>query len=293
MKKFRFKKIDAFSTGLSSGNPAGCVYLDDVISDEDMQKIARELQGFVSEVVFVKTGTFTEDLIFRYFSCEREVEFCGHATVAVLDDLIKNSAFLRKKNVIRIRINSGILEAENRLFQEGKVYVHAPSPVFINNIPDVLEIVRALKLKESDINKDFPIGIIQVGQNILTVPITTSDACLGCSPDYGTLRKFAVAHSLEVIHIFTRECEYQDHTFRVRVFAPVFGYLEDPATGSGNAAFGYHLFRTGHWDGLPIILEQGPDKKNPNLITLSRTSDGSILFGGNGVVRIEGHYCLP
>jgi predicted PhzF superfamily epimerase YddE/YHI9 len=31
--------------------------------------------------------------------------------------------------------------------------------------------------------------------------------------------------------------------FRVRVFAATFGYLEDPATGSGNSALGYYLLQ--------------------------------------------------
>ena len=45
MKKFRFKKIDAFARGLSAGNPAGCVYLEHAgdITDGDMQRIAAEL----------------------------------------------------------------------------------------------------------------------------------------------------------------------------------------------------------------------------------------------------------
>ena len=55
MKKLRFKKIDAFASGSSSGNPAAVIYLDqpDELSDAEMQQIARELKGFVSEVGFV------------------------------------------------------------------------------------------------------------------------------------------------------------------------------------------------------------------------------------------------
>ena len=55
MHKYRFKKIDAFVSGSSAGNPAAAVYLDsfDDIIEEDMQRIAQELRGFVSEVVNV------------------------------------------------------------------------------------------------------------------------------------------------------------------------------------------------------------------------------------------------
>jgi len=50
MQRYRFKKIDAFVEGESTGNPAGCVYMPDqnALSVEEMQQIARELAGFVS-----------------------------------------------------------------------------------------------------------------------------------------------------------------------------------------------------------------------------------------------------
>ncbi|HOV15170.1 MAG TPA: PhzF family phenazine biosynthesis protein, partial [Spirochaetota bacterium] len=52
MKIFKFKKIDAFATTGSTGNPAGYIWLDNEgdISGFEMQQIARELKGFVNEV---------------------------------------------------------------------------------------------------------------------------------------------------------------------------------------------------------------------------------------------------
>ena len=292
MKKFRFKKIDAFTTGVSLGNPAGCVYPDEEMTEEEMQRIARELKGFVSEVGFVRPGTDDVDVTLRYFSSEREVPFCGHATVAIMHDLILNSESLQNRDIIRIRTNKGVLPVENRLSSEGMVYIHAPFPEFIDNPPDRSEIATALGLASSDIDDTKPTGIVHVGQNILIVPLLSLSACILCSPEYEILRKFALSRSIEVIHISTPQTEYQDNDFHVRVFAPAFGYLEDFATGSANAAFGYHLIRAGLWDGNPIILEQGPDQKNPNIVYISEAPDGSILFGGGGVVRVDGYYYL-
>ena len=93
MKKYRFKKMDAFASGSSTGNPAAAVYPDSFedIADREMQQIARELKGFVSEVGFIaKAGPDRYKL--RYFSAEKEVEFCGHATIAIMYDLLKNDA---------------------------------------------------------------------------------------------------------------------------------------------------------------------------------------------------------
>ena len=68
MKKLKFKKIDAFASHSSSGNPAAVIYLNSMedLSEMEMLTIAKELKGFVSEVGYVCLGTDTE--IFGYRS---------------------------------------------------------------------------------------------------------------------------------------------------------------------------------------------------------------------------------
>lgn len=92
MHTLRFKKIDAFASQYSTGNPAAVVYLDSAekLSSVEMLQLAKELKGFVSEVGYVSPGTDT-DYHLRYFSSEREVAFCGHATIAILNDIVANS----------------------------------------------------------------------------------------------------------------------------------------------------------------------------------------------------------
>ena len=97
MKKSVFKKIDAFATKESEGNPAAAIYLnaEHDISVQEMQRIAKELKGFVSEVGYVRQvdgNTFN----LKYYSSEREVDFCGHATIAIMYDLLINNAELMK-----------------------------------------------------------------------------------------------------------------------------------------------------------------------------------------------------
>ncbi len=65
------------------------------ISEPEMLQIARELKGFVNEVGFIfQSGENRFDL--KYYSAEREVDFCGHATIAIMYDLIKNNEELMK-----------------------------------------------------------------------------------------------------------------------------------------------------------------------------------------------------
>lgn len=57
------------------------------------------------------------------------------------------------------------------------------------------------------------------------------------------------------------------------VFAPKYGYLEDPATGSGNSALGHYLIELGQWKDGGVILEQGPYLEIPNIVKLRWTLD--------------------
>lgn len=76
-----------------------------------------------------------------------------------------------------------------------------------------------------------------------------------------------------------------------RVFAPKFVYLEDPATGSRNSAFGYYLLKSTLWMGNSISIEQGGASIDFNTVQLT-TRNEKVLFGGCAKDKIIGKYYL-
>jgi PhzF family phenazine biosynthesis protein len=297
MKKFKFKKIDAFATQKSDGNPAGMVYLEsfDDITPDDMLKIAKELEGFVSEVGYVwriEENTFS----LKYYSSEREVDFCGHATIAIMYDLIKNSDDLINKKQINIITCKGKLIVENRISSEDAVFITAPVPVFSKDRIDIESVAKALRISSLEINNDYPISILNSGLETLIVPIKNISAVLSISPVLDELKEFCIDNSIDIITVYTDEVAYKRNRYRSRVFAPTFGYLEDPATGSGNSALGYYLLQNRIWDGTFMSLEQNGSFENPNIIKLlAKDTEGKkpqVVFGGGAIVRIEGEYIL-
>lgn len=82
-----------------------------------------------------------------------------------------------------------------------------------------------------------------------------------------------------------------EYNLCLRVFAPKFGYLEDPATGSGNSAFANYLLSEGLWKGEPIMIEQGGNNRIFNSVKL-KCQDGKVLFGGKATKKIEGEYYI-
>ena len=75
--------VNAFTLEPFTGNPAVVVPDASDLSDDQMQRIAREMN--CSETVFVLRPTDTEaDLRLRWFTPTQEVPLCGHATVAAM-----------------------------------------------------------------------------------------------------------------------------------------------------------------------------------------------------------------
>ena len=292
MKTVSLQKLDAFTTGKSTGNPAALVVLADAgeLNREEMQQLAYELRGFVSEVGYVWPSAQV-DFELRYFSCEKEVPFCGHATVAILHRLIKTRPEIFAKKELLIQTSRECLKVFNRVPEDDLVFIHAPAPVTGKTGVSHAQLAEALNVPVAMLDRTKSPALLNVGQDILLVGFADASACIECRPDYGQLRQFALANNCEIITIYTTDTVYPENHLRTRVFAPTFGYLEDPATGSGNSALGYHLQRTGLWDGGAICIEQGPDRQTPNIIHL-RFAENRVLIGGGAVCRLEANYYL-
>ena len=295
MQRYRFKKIDAFVFGQSTGNPAGCVYLpgEDALSAEKMQQVARELAGCVSEVVYVYPDNGHTSL--RFFSAEREVAFCGHGTIAAMYDLIKNDPVLSLDPITRIHVGEQELLVRNEIAHADSVFISALQPIEQKLTTSLDGVAAALRIAPDNISKKHRIACINAGLSTLIVPIKTLDTLLSIHPDQQNLKEFCLINAIEIILVFSPETSSAGNSYRTRVFAPIFGYLEDPATGSGNAALGYYLLKEGTWNGSMIAIEQGKNREHPNIIRI--VSDASkvqhsVFFGGNAVVRIEGEYLI-
>lgn len=295
MKEFSFKKIDAFATHTSAGNPAGYIKIksEKDINEDEMLQIAKELKGFVNEVGYVHQ-TSADQFDLRFYSSEREVDFCGHATIAIMYDLLVNDLVLQQFENLTIKTNRGILTVENRIKNEDAVFIYSPAPYEIDNLPKHEDLLRNLKITHDSIDRDLPISIINAGLSTLIVPIKTFDIICKITPELNTLKEFCIKSNIDIIEVFTREVADKRNNYRTRVFAPTFGYIEDPATGSGNAAFGYYLLKNNLWTETTVSIEQNGFMDNFNIVKLQKQKDENgtirVLFGGSAVTRIEGKY---
>lgn len=291
-KKYIYKKSDAFTSELSLGNPAACIYTGkDNLSDKEMMNIAKQHKGFVSEVVFCANSDIA-DCKLTYYSSECEVDFCGHGTIAAMYELLKNNEVLSHKKEIIFETNKkGTLFLYNELENEDAIYVTAPEPkyseVHVNNI----EIANAFGVEESTLTKKYPMALIDAGLCTLIVPIASYQNEIEIFPCEQRLKAFCLENKIDIILIFCMDTSNTEFIAHTRVFAPKFGYLEDPATGTGNSAFGYYMNANKLWDGTPVAIEQEGCDRIFNTVKL-KIKDNKVLFGGKATLRIDGYYII-
>ena len=110
------------------------------------------------------------------------------------------------------------------------------------------------------------------------------------------LNRACEACGTECAMVFTLETERPEAMVHVRMFAPLLGVPEDPATGSANGALGAYLV---HHQAVPaaepttrIVSEQGAELGRPSTLYVEVDSvDGEITavrVGGQVVPVAEG-----
>ncbi|WP_281417138.1 PhzF family phenazine biosynthesis protein [Clostridium mobile] len=106
-------QVDAFTEVLYGGNPAAVVLDARGLNEEEMLKIAKEMN--LSETAFVfPSDNDTTEYTLRFFTTTGEVDLCGHATIASFF-LLGTKGLIQGNNnvkVVRQKTKAGILPVE-------------------------------------------------------------------------------------------------------------------------------------------------------------------------------------
>ncbi len=102
MTKIKIYQVDTFTNKLFSGNPAAVCPLNDWLTDEVMQSIAKE-NNLSETAFFIKKK---DKYFLRWFTPEVEIGLCGHATLAAAHVIFTEMNF--KSDMIEFNIKSGI-----------------------------------------------------------------------------------------------------------------------------------------------------------------------------------------
>jgi trans-2,3-dihydro-3-hydroxyanthranilate isomerase len=286
----RFVTLDVFTNRRFAGNPLAVVLDAGGLDTAAMQAITREFN--LSETVFVLPAqNHAHRARYRIFTPGRELPFAGHPTVGTALLLARRDGGSAARDLV--------LEAEvgpvpcHVAPAEGTASFKLPVlPIEAGLRAATPELAAALTLAESDIGfANFKPSAWSGGVPYTFVPLKSRDAVARARPD---LAKFEALSGPPSLFIFSRETVEAGHHFHARMFAPSFGILEDPATGSAVAALaGLLACHAGLADGThTFAIEQGYEMGRPSQIYLGLTMVGGKLaagtVGGGAVIVTEG-----
>ena len=283
MSALSFVTYDVFTEARFAGNPLAVVFGADVLSDAQMQAIAREFN--LSETVFLRAAANqAHSAEARIFTPGKELPFAGHPTVGAAIALAE-AQFGRGEagdHLLVLEEKIGPVRCAVSITREGASFAEFAAPKLSQYMGDgasAAEAAAAIGLDAADIGFDrHKPALYSAGVTFAMIPVASVEALGRAHPP-----RASTADSLGATEVFVyaRAGEGETHSFRARMFAPDLGIAEDPATGSAAAAFAGVLAACEDlpdgWTTLPIL--QGVEMGRPSLIGLEVNIEGSALAG--------------
>lgn len=301
----RFVTADVFTSRPLEGNPLAVFPDARGLSDELMQRIAREFN--LSETVFVLPPDEPRNTrCLRIFTPRAELPFAGHPTVGAAYVLAALGEFPLTGAETTIVFEEGVgpvpvlirSEEGRPVFTQlsvAKLPEQGPTP------PDAAELAEMLSLSADDVvsaGEDHPQGF-SCGNPFLFIPLRNRDALRRARLRIDVWEEVLLGGWAKEVFLFCREPELAGSHLRARMFAAELGIGEDPATGSAVSALGGYLgLRAPETDGtLTWIVEQGFEMGRPSLLHLEVDKRGGeitgVRVGGNTVLVSEGTMEIP
>jgi PhzF family phenazine biosynthesis protein len=267
-------KLAAFSQNGQGGNPAGVVFYEEMPSPEEMMKIAAEV-GYSETAFLVRQN---DGWRVRYFAPQREVAFCGHATIA-------SGAALGERfgeGTYKFYLNDGEISLSTQKSADGKLRATLQSPeTWSKGAPKeyVDKVLEAFNLMRDDLDPEFPTRFAFGGVKHLILVVKDRKTLANMSYPFEVVKSLMAEQDLVTISILWRE---SDELFHSRNPFASGGVYEDPATGAAAAALAGYL-RDINWQGKKsFIILQGEDMGMPSrlLVKYSSKSGESVAVSG-------------
>jgi trans-2,3-dihydro-3-hydroxyanthranilate isomerase len=245
-----------------------------------MQTLAREI-GF-SESTFV-TAAASDRYRMRIFTPDEELPFAGHPTLGTAFVLVDDG---RVSSTPVQTTDAGDVSVEVAL-DAGFAWMRQLPPSFGPIFDDPVLVAAAAGLQPDDLVTDLPIQPVSTGLSHLMVPVRDENALRRASRNERLTLEVHRRTGAASLYLFTVR---GDGDVMARMFDPLHGIGEDPATGSAAGPLGAYLSANAR-AGMPgrVLVAQGEMVNRPSWLHIEVAPEGvtwSIRVGGG--VRIVG-----
>ncbi|MGW0861952.1 MULTISPECIES: PhzF family phenazine biosynthesis protein [Streptomyces] len=279
MGTYEYVVADVFTDVRLEGNPTA-VFLDATgLLPERMQQIAREMH--LSETVFVLPAEDDGDVRVRIFTPVNELPFAGHPTLGTAVVLGESHA----AKELRMETAMGTVAFELERDDDGRTVAAGmwqPLPTW-GPYDRADELLAGLDLVAT--GSTLPVEVYRNGPRHVFVGLDGVAALSAVEPDQRILAR---------LPDMAANCfAGSGSRWRLRMFSPAYGVVEDAATGSAAGSLAVHLARHGlipfgEW----IEIRQGVEMGRPS--TMRARAMGtperidSVQVAGSAVVVARG-----
>ena len=287
----RYSEVSAFTTTPGQGNRAGVVLEASGLSGRQMQELAAFLDA--PETVFVTR--LSDGLArVRYFTPTQEVDFCGHATVALGQVLAQSGRW--RGEALELETLAGRVPLRLVPGPGGGCQIWMEQHPFAARPVERArraELAGALGLDERMVHRGLPLACATTGLWSVFVPLLDGFLLEGLEPDLPQIAE--LCRRLGTVSVYAY-APVGVNRFAARDFAPLVGIPEDPVTGSAAGALLGLLASEGR---LPVragrasgVVYQGHVLGTPGEVEveveLRGDRVGTVHVGGCAVIDREG-----
>jgi len=288
MANIRFYIVDVFAETPLAGNQLAV--FRGPVPEAAMQRLAREMN--FSESTFITAETPVAGAYpVRIFTPNYEMPFAGHPTLGTA-------------HILRTEVAPGLPERVTLQLQVGPIPVtfepDGPGVGWMEQIPPEFgatlsaeQVAPALSLEPGAFDPRWPVQEVSTGLPFIVAPLK----CLADLQEVrlNTERYYALIEgtTAKLILAFCPETRSPQNRLSARVFGPYYGFIEDPATGSGNGCLAAYLVEHRFFGEARVVanVEQGYEIGRPSLLRLqAEVVDGTtrVRVGGLAITVMQG-----
>jgi PhzF family phenazine biosynthesis protein len=268
-----FRQVDVFASQPYRGNPVAVVLDGTGLAEADMQRFAHWMN--LSETTFVVPPRDPgADYRVRIFTPAQELPFAGHPTLGTCHAWLEAGHRPARDSVIVQDCEAGLVQI--RPTDHGLSFA-APALVRYEpaDEPLIAHLAEVLRVHTEEIEAA---QWVDNGPGWVAVLLASADAVLALRPGLVDLD----------IGVAGPHPPGAGDSFEVRAFFPKDGStVEDPVTGSLNAALAHWLIQTGR-AAAPYTVRQGTALGRAGRVHVTTGADGQIWVAGSTVTCVTG-----
>lgn len=295
--RYRYYLCDVFTDTRFGGNQLAVLPQAAGLSGERMQQVAREFNFSETTFVFPPEEAGHTNKV-RIFTPMAEVPFAGHPNIGTAFVLATTGRLGAIDTALRVTFEerAGLVPITIHKRPDQSVWCEltAPERLSLGKTVGVGTVAAMLSLTADDIvTRAHPPQVASVGLPFLFVEVRDRAALGRVRVNSDKLETLVADDLPPLVHVYTRSDDAASD-IRARVFAPLFGVPEDPATGSANCALaGLLSHYAQHSQGIDSWrIAQGVELGRPSLLEARAEKRAGVVtdtwIGGACVLVGEG-----